>query len=120
MPLPMQGDKLLPGHKNIVRRGRRLGPPDRGGGDRLGDPLHGLGKMAPGEFRPQRFGIESRGMGRDIDQCALEPLGIGMAEFERGELLEMIVQQPRVVERRQQDQRLAPGDRRAVAAMHRA
>ena len=53
-------------------------------------------------------------------QGALEPLGIGMAEFERGELLEMIVQQPGMVERRQQDQRLAPGDRRAMAAMHRA
>ena len=59
-------------------------------------------------------------MGRDIDQSTLQPLGVGMTEFERGELLEMIVQQPWVVECGQKDQRLTPRDGRAVAAMHRA
>ena len=59
-------------------------------------------------------------MGGDIDQRALQPLGIGMTEFERSELLEVIVQQPGVVERGQQDQGLAPGDGRAMAAVHRA
>ena len=77
-------------------------------------------EITPGEFRPQRLRIEGRSMGRDIDQRALESLGIGMTEFERGELFQMIVQQPGVVERGLQDQRFAPGDGRAMPPMHRA
>ena len=59
-------------------------------------------------------------MGGDIDQRAFEPFGVGMAELERGEFLQMVVQQPRMIERGLQDQRLAPRHRRAMAAMHRA
>ncbi len=61
-----------------------------------------------------------RVMGRDIDQRALEPLGIGMAEFQLAQFLQVIVQQPGMVERGLKDQRLAQGNRDAVAAMHRA
>jgi hypothetical protein len=58
-------------------------------------------------------------MGGNVDQRAFEPLGIGMGELERGQFLHMVVQQPRIIERGLQDQRLALGDGRAVAAMHR-
>ena len=48
-------------------------------------------------------------MGGDIDQRAFEPLGIGVAELERGQFLQVVVQQPGVIERGLQDQRLALG-----------
>jgi len=38
-------------------------------------------------------------MRRDVDQRAFEPLGVGVTELERGEFLQMIVQQPGMVER---------------------
>ena len=59
-------------------------------------------------------------VGRDVDQGELELLDLGMAELEPGNVLQMIVQQPGMVEHRLQDQRLAPRDHGAVAAMHRA
>ena len=43
-----------------------------------------------------------------------------MAEFGLGEFLEVIVEQPGMVHRRLQDQRLPQRDRRAMAAMQRA
>src|SRR3974390_474629 len=41
-----------------------------------------------------------------------------MAEFEMAELLEVVVQEPRMVERGLQDQRLPPRHGRAETAMH--
>jgi hypothetical protein len=40
-----------------------------------------------------------------------------MRQFERGDFLQMIVQQPGVIEQRQQDQGLAPRQRTALARM---
>ena len=60
------------------------------------------------------------GMGGDVDQGGFEPLGVGMAELEMAEFLEVVVQQPGVIERGLQDQRLAGRHRGAVAAMQRA
>jgi hypothetical protein len=51
-------------------------------------------------------------MGGDIDQRAFEPLGVSMAELEVAEFLQVVVQQPGMVEGRLQDQRLAAGDGR--------
>jgi len=59
-------------------------------------------------------------MGKDVNQSAFELLRIGMAELCGGELLEMLVQEPRVIDRRLQNQRFAARDRGAVAAMNRA
>ena len=124
MPLAMQGDKLLPGHQNIVRGGIRTRAPDRMGGDRGFDALENLAEVAASEFRPQRFRLQTRGvvgrMSGDVDQGGLELFGAGMAELERRQFLKMVVQQPRVVQRRLQDQRLAQRHRGAVPTMHRA
>src|ERR1051325_1920959 len=59
-------------------------------------------------------------MGGAVDQGALELFRLGMAEFERRQLLQVVVQQPGMVERGLQDQRLAARHRAAMAAMHRA
>ena len=59
-------------------------------------------------------------VGEDVDQRAFELLSVGMAEFRGGEFLKMIVQQPRIIDRGQQDKRLAARDRGAMAAMQRA
>ncbi len=111
MPLAMQGDKLLPGHQNIVRRSIRPGAPDRRRGDRGADAGDRLGQAAGFKFGLQRRRLQRRAvagvMGGDVDQRALELLRVGMAEFEPAQFLEMIVQQPGMVERRLQDQRLA-------------
>ena len=53
----------------------------------------------------KRLGVEAgrvvRFMGGNVDESGLQPLGIAVAEFERGKFLEVIMQQPGVVERRQ-------------------
>ena len=59
-------------------------------------------------------------MGEDVDQRAFELLRVGMAELGLGQFLEVVVQQPRMIQRRQQDQRLPARDRGAMAAMQRA
>src|SRR5271170_3744695 len=127
MPLPMQGDELLPGQQNIVRGGRRPRAPDRGRGDRALDAVEEVGKAAFAKLRRQRrplgfaafvFGeLVGEMMGEDVDQGALELLCVGMAELSLGELLEMLVQQPGMVDRRLQYQRFTARDRGAMAAM---
>ena len=59
-------------------------------------------------------------MGGDVDQRGLEPFGVGIAELERGQFLQVVVQQPGMIERGLQDQRLAQRHRGAGAAMQRA
>ena len=57
----------------------------------------------------------------DVDQhrpCSLR--GVGMAELELGELLQMVVQQPGMVERPPAGSAPRGRDRGAMAAMHRA
>src|SRR5690349_9460105 len=118
MPLSMQADELAPGDQNVVRRRPLAGRPDGGRGDRRGDALDDWAEVPAGEFLLQSGRIERRGMRRDVDQRRFQPLGVGMAEFERGQLLEVIVKKPWVVERRLQDQRLPARYRRAVAPVH--
>ena len=59
-------------------------------------------------------------MGENVDQRAFELLRVGMAELGFGQFLHVVVQEPGVIERRLQDQRFAPRDRGAMAAMQRA
>src|SRR5689334_5540504 len=49
-----------------------------------------------------------------------ELVGLGMRQFQRGYFLQMIMQQPGMVNERLQDQRLAAGHRAALAAHDRA
>jgi hypothetical protein len=116
----MQGDKLGPGHQNVLGRSLRPGTPHRRRGDRESDSLHHIDKVACGQVGSERLGIEHGGMGRDIDQSSLDALGIGVAELERGQLLKVVVQKPGMVQRGLQDQRLASRNRGAMAAMNRA
>ena len=68
------------------------------------------------QFGPHGGGVGRLRLGGDVDQRGLEPFGIGMAELELAEFLQVVVQQPGMVERRLQDQRLAQRDRGAMAA----
>src|SRR3569833_2086254 len=120
MPLTMQADELAPGHQNVVRRRAFARPPDRAGGDGAAHALENVAEVASRQFGSQAGGVERYGMRGDVDQHRLEPLGIGVAELELAELLEVVVQQPGVVERRLEEQRLAPGHGGPVAAVHRA
>src|SRR6202042_1164703 len=52
-------------------------------------------------------------VGEDVDQRAFELLSVGMAEFRGGEFLKMIGKQPRIIDRGQQDKRLAAPARRS-------
>src|SRR5690349_13675987 len=97
MPLPMQGDKLLPCRKRVVRRSLRPRPPDRRRGNGLLNAGRGWRKSPP-----------------------LELGSLGVAEVDCSELLQMLVQQPRVIDHRLQDERLARRNRSAAAAMNRA
>ena len=56
-----------------------------------------------GELGLERLGVEAGRvvrMGGNVDESGLQPLGIAVAELERGKFLEVIMQQPGMVERR--------------------
>src|SRR6516162_11281102 len=128
MPLPMQGNELLPGQENIIRRGFRTRTPDRRGGDRALDARELIGKAAADELGGERgplgftviaarfAEILAKMMGKDVDQRAFKLLGIGVAEFGGGQFLEMIVQQPGVIDCSLEDQRFATRNRGTMAA----
>src|SRR5215203_1954868 len=119
MPLPMQGDKLIPSHQYVVRRCFRPHPPDRSRGDRLFDPADEVGEATPGQFGARYVAIRCAVMGKKVNQGRLQFLGLGMAEFEPGEVFQMVVQKPGMVNRRLQDQGLAAGDSGAMPPMNR-
>jgi len=117
----MQGDKLLPGQQNIGGCGVRPGAPDRGRRNGARDAFEDISETSLGKLG-RKLGalgiavatnIRGETMGKNVDQRAFEFLRIGVAELGLGQLLEMVVQQPRVVERRLQDQRFAARDRSA-------
>ena len=58
-------------------------------------------------------------MGEDIDQRGFELLCVGMAKFSLRQLLQAVVHQPGMVERRLQDQRLPKRYGGPMAAMER-
>src|SRR5258708_37742697 len=58
------------------------------------------------------------GEGRDYSGAEL--VGLGVGEFQGGDLLQMVVQQPRMIDQRLQNQRLPARHRAALAAHDRA
>ena len=60
------------------------------------------------------------GPGRGVHHRPPQLIGVGIEEFELGKLLGTVLQQPGMVDRRHQDQRLAGRQRRAVPAHDRA
>src|SRR5712691_6327959 len=118
MALPMQGDELLPRHQHVVGRGLAPRTPDRGGGDRLLDALRELAQAAAVELGGHGLAVARPAVGKDVDQLAPHPGGLGVAELDPGELLEVLVQQPGVIDGGLEDERLA--QRNAVAAVDRA
>src|SRR6516225_2951968 len=131
MPLPMQGKKLLPGQQNVARRRLRPGTPDRWRGNRALDPAENVAKAQAielgFELRPIGIGFRARFVARvvpetvsdGVDQRALEFFGVGVAELGFRQFFHAVVQQPWMIERGLQDQRLATRDRGAMAAMER-
>src|SRR5262249_39048449 len=120
MPLPMQGDKLLPCRERVVGRSLRPRPPDRGRGDGLLNSGRGLRKSPPLELGSHGSPIRRAAVGENVDQLAFELGSLGVAEVDCSELLQMLVQQPRVIDDRLQDERLARTDGGATPAMNRA
>src|ERR1700691_3229410 len=129
MPLGMQGDKLFPGQQNIGGSGFGPRAPNRWSRNRALDAAEHVGKTAAGEVgqkvRPRRSVVviqaETLGrMGKNVDQRAFQLLTVGVTEFSRSQLLEVVVENPGMIQRRLQHERFAPRDRGAMAAMQRA
>src|SRR5215813_768031 len=59
-------------------------------------------------------------VGEGRDDAGAEPMGLAVGQFERRDLLQVIVQEPGMVNQALQDQRLPAGERRALAAHDRA
>src|SRR3954453_778731 len=59
-------------------------------------------------------------VGESGDDAGPELMGLGMGQLQGGDLLEMVVQQPGVVDQDLQDQGFAPGDGAALAPHDRA
>ncbi len=55
-------------------------------------------------------------VGEATDDPGAQPVHLGMRQFQGGDLLQLVVQQPGVVDQRLHDQRLAPRNRAALAA----
>src|SRR6266511_5679166 len=118
MPLPMQGDKLLPCRHHVVWRSLRSGPPNRGRGDGLVNAGRGFGKTPPTEFGDHGGTIRRAAVGENVDQFALELGGLGVPELHRCELLQVLVQEPRMVDHGLQDERLAQRNGGTLPAMN--
>src|SRR3954469_23830350 len=126
MVLPMQGDQLMPGGENVVPCGALTGAPHRRGRDTALNPLKSLRKSALLEVAAhllgQLAGVRRMVMvvGKSGDDAGPELMDLGMGELQGRDFLEMIVQQPGVVDQDLQDQGLAAGDGAALAAHDRA
>src|SRR5437764_1559701 len=106
MPLPVQGDKLLPGQQHIIRGGSTLGAPHRAGRDHSLNPISSLPQSPPAKLGDDPLRIGGYHLGKNIDQSGLYFGGIRMAQFQACELLEVIVQQPWMMDHRLQNKRL--------------
>src|SRR5216684_484939 len=122
----MQGYQLVPGGKNVLARRAGLRPPHRRGRDRTLNPLKNLRKSARGEvgshFLALFGGLRTVVMvvGEGTDDAGAQFVRLGMGQFQRRNLLEMVVQQPGMIDQGLQNQGLAAGDRAALAAHDRA
>src|SRR5215470_12255949 len=123
MPLPMQGNELAPSHKNVGRRRVRSRSPHRRGRNGPVDPRDEIGEPAATELPPHGLAIGSPrmvAMRANINQGSFDLLGIGVAELDARKRLEMLVEQPGVVNDRLQNEGFAPRDGGAMAAEDRA
>src|SRR5713226_4840627 len=120
MPLAMQGDKLFPCRENVVRGGASLGAPNRGCRDHLLHASGNLGEAAPAEFGHHAVGVGRIAMGENVDQRSLYLRSLGMAQLDCGELLQVVVKEPRVIDDGLENERFAPGDGGTIATVNRA
>ena len=122
----MQGDELMPGGQNVLARRARPHGPHRRGRDRLINPLKYLRKLALlkiGAHSLAGVAILSAVVvvvGESGDDPGAQLVGFRVRKLEGCDLLEMVVQEPGMVNQSQQDQGLAALDRRALAAHDRA
>src|ERR1700733_3799278 len=122
----MQGDELVPGGKNILLGGPDPRAPHRRGCDPALNPLKNLRKSGGRQIGPHLFGLlgSVRRMvmvvGEGRDDAGAELVGLAMGQLERCDLLEVIVQNPGMVDEALQDQRLPAGQGAALAAHDRA
>ena len=118
----MQGDELVPGGKNVLARRAGRGPPYRLGRDRPLNPLKNLRKSARRKVGTQLFRQLSRFrmmvmvVGKGGDDAGAQFVRLRVREFQRRHLLEMVVQEPGMMDQGLQDQRLAAGERRRIPA----
>ena len=116
----MQGDKLFPGHEDVVGGGAPLGAPDRGRCDRLLDARGNLGEAAPLELAPHTLCIGGTALGKNVDQSSLYLCCLGMAELDAGECLQMVMQEPGIIDDGLEDKRFTAGNGDTVTAVDRA
>src|SRR5258708_1147773 len=122
----MQAYQLVPGGTNVLARRAPLRAPPRPARDPTLTPLKILGKSARGEVGPDFFAL-SGGLrtvvmvvGEGTDDAGAQFVRLGMGQFQRRHLLEMVVQQPRMIDQGLQNQCLAARDRTALATHDRA
>ena len=114
----------------VERTSSRAAPglraPHRRGRDRPLNPLKNLRKSACRKVGAHLFallgGLRTVVMvvGEGGDDAGAQFVRLGMGQFQRRHLLQMVVQQPGVIDQRLQNQRLAAGNRAALAAHDRA
>ena len=103
-----------------------LRAPHRRGRDRPLNPLKNLRKSASFEIGAHFLGLFGRlramvmVVGEGGDDAGAQLVRLGMGQFQRRHLFQMVVQQPGVIDQGLQDQRLAAGHRAALAAHDRA
>src|SRR3954447_10169921 len=126
MVLPMQGDQLMPGGENVVPCGALAGAPHRRRRDAALNPLKSLRKSTLLEVAAHLLG-ELAGVRRMVmvvgeggDDTGPELMDLGMGQLQGRDFLEMIVEEPGVVDQDLQDQGLPAGDGAALAAHDRA
>ena len=102
----MQGENVGPEGCDVLGGRPASRRPVRPVGDRLLDPRQHAAEIERGQRRAHRVGVVHGGPD-DVEHRAAQPVGVGMAQLELGELLGMGFEQPGMVDDRQQDQGLA-------------
>src|SRR5262249_10009399 len=86
-------------------------------GERAFETADEVGQAAAAELPHHGLTIRRAILGPDVDQCRLDLLGVGVPKFEARKMLQVIVQQPGMIDRGLQDQSLAARDDGTMAAM---
>src|SRR5581483_1419945 len=97
MPLPMQGNQLVPGGKNVVPRRALAGAPHRRRGDGALNPLKNLQKSALFEVAAHLLGLLLRVrrvvmvVDEGADNGGPQLVGLGMGKLQGGHLLKVVM-----------------------------